>query len=389
MAERKFTAGRIFDGYRFLEDHVLITEGDGTVRNLLPQAEAGEDVSVLDGILTPGFINCHCHLELSHMKGKIPEGTGLVDFVFSVVSERHYADEEILAAIEKGEEEMLKGGIVAAGDICNNMLTLGQKAKGRMRYYNFIEASGWLPTISQTRFERAKAIFEAYEQASSHQYNSSIVPHAPYSVSSGLWKRIQPFFANRVVSMHNQETAFEDEFFRHGTGDFQRMYELMKINNDHHHPSGRSALQTVFDQLAGASSIILVHNTFTSEEDIEYVQSWSAGRGTAPVFFCLCVNANLYIEKEWPPLELLRNNGCSIVLGTDSLASNHKLSIASEMSAIRKRFPELPLEELLGWATINGARALEMNDLLGSFEKGKRPGVVLLDEKKMEARRVL
>jgi len=76
-------------------------------------------------------------------------------------------------------------------------------------------------------------------------------------------------------------------------------------------------------------------------------------------------------------------------LGTDSLASNHKLSIASEMSAIRKRFPELPLEELLGWATINGARALEMNDLLGSFEKGKRPGVVLLDEKKMEARRVL
>lgn len=96
------------------------------------------------------------------MKGRIPEKTGLVDFVFKVVTERHHFEEEILAAIADAEDEMLRNGIVAVGDICNNALTLPQKQKGRLRYYNFIEASGWLPAVSETRFRRAKELFEQY-----------------------------------------------------------------------------------------------------------------------------------------------------------------------------------------------------------------------------------
>src|SRR4051794_6897255 len=218
MNYRKYSAEKIFDGYVFLTDHVLITTEDGRIENLVPTAEAGDDVKSLEGILTPGFINCHCHLELSHMKGLIPEGTGLVDFVFKVVTERHHSGEEILDAISRAEDEMIANGIVAVGDICNNTHTILQKQKARIRYYNFIEASGWLPAVADQRFERSKEIYEEFEKASrvtlhASRNANSIIPHAPYSVSQNLWSHIQPFFENRVVSIHNQETAFEDEFF--------------------------------------------------------------------------------------------------------------------------------------------------------------------------------
>ena len=387
MKHRKIAARKIFDGYRFRDNHVLILTENGSVEALVTQEEAGGDLEQFEGILSPGFVNCHCHLELSHMKGRIPEMTGLVDFVFKVVSERGATEEEILSAIGVAENEMKSNGIVAVGDICNNPLTLLQKKKGNLHYFNFIEASGWLPAVSDLRFERAKAISEEYQSQLSEMAYCSIVPHAPYSVSENLWQAIQPYFAGKVVSIHNQETKFEDEFFLHGTGDFTRMYELMKIDNSHHVPTRRSSLQSYFTKLSIAEKVILVHNTFTKEEDIDYVNR-QLPNSKPQTFFCLCVNANQYIEDALPPIEMLRTKGCNIVLGTDSLASNWSLNILDEIRAIRKNFPQVSLEEVLQWATINGASALGMDAFLGSFEKGKKPGAVLLSEKNLRAEQI-
>ena len=390
MNRRKIWPEKIFDGYRFLEGHVLITTQEGIIEAIVPLSEAGDDIEQFAGLLTPGFVNCHCHLELSHMKGKVPEKTGLVDFVFKVVTERSASEEEILEAIAEAESEMKEAGIVAVGDICNNTLSIPQKQKGNLHYYNFIEASGWLPEVSETRFERAKTIYDAFERIRNSKFkiqNSSIVPHAPYSVSEKLWKRIQPYFQNKVVSIHNQETVFEDEFFLEGSGDFKRMYELMRIDNSHHVPTKKSSLQSYFEKLTVAEKIILVHNTFTKQHDIGFAKELSQlqiPNSRPQTFFCLCVNANQYIENALPPIELFRKNDCSIVLGTDSLASNWGLSILDEIKTIRKNFPQIPLEEVLGWATINGARALGMDDFLGSFEEGKKPGVVILLEDSLE-----
>ncbi|MEO7292506.1 MAG: amidohydrolase family protein, partial [Ginsengibacter sp.] len=207
--------------------------------------------------------------------------------------------------------------------------------------------------------------------------NTSIIPHAPYSVSDELWKLIAPYFENKVVSIHNQETSVEDELFLHGTGDFTRMYELMKIDNSHHKPSKRSSLQTFFSKLSGAASIILVHNTFTTQPDIEFAMNNKTD--AQKLFFCICINANQYIENAMPPIQLLIENNCNIVLGTDSLASNHSLNILHEMKTIQKNFPAISLAKMLQWATINGAKALQMENTLGSFEKGNTPGVVLIE----------
>jgi aminodeoxyfutalosine deaminase len=376
MSYLKFNADYLFTGTKMLDSNqVLITNERGVIEEIIHKHDAGEDIQYFNGLLSPGFVNCHCHLELSHMKGLIPEKSGLVDFVLKIVTERHFEDEEILKAISEAEDEMYANGIVAVGDICNNTLTLSQKSKGRLAYYNFIEVSGWLPAVSQMRFERAKNLLKEFSMLNA-QY--SIVPHASYSVSKNLWRKIQPYFTNKVVSVHNQETVFEDEFFSKGTGDFLRMYELMNIDNSHHKPTGLSSLQSYIDELNDAKNIILVHNTFTKQPDLDWIQS--PIRWYQPVvFFCLCANANKYIENVLPPIEMLLKNNCQIVLGTDSLASNWSLNLLDEMRTIQKKLPDALMQQLLQWATINGAQALQMDNILGSFEKGKQPGVVLID----------
>ena len=96
------------------------------------------------------------------------------------------------------------------------------------------------------------------------------------------------------------------------------------------------------------------------------------------MYFCLCPNANVYISNKLPDINLFVRNQCNIVLGTDSLASNDQLSILEEINTLQKAYPDLSLSEMLKWATSNGAKALKIDDKYGSFEKGKTPGVVLI-----------
>lgn len=372
MSFRKFQADFLFTGQQMLSPKsVLICSEEGVVVEITDEKEAGDDIKKMSGVLSPGFINCHCHLELSHMRGLIPEKTGLIDFVFAVVTQRHFPEEEILEAIAVAESKMIQNGIVAVGDVCNNLLTMEQKLKYNLLYYNFVESSGWLPNLADQRFTRSKACLSEY----SKYFPASLVPHAPYSVSDQLWNLIKPYYKNKVVSIHNQETIFEDELFLENSGDFVRMYQLMNLNHSFFEASGKSSLQTYFSKFEDAAQVLLVHNTFTKEQDVEFVKS---ARPSDSVFFCLCINANQYIEQSIPPLDMLRKHGSNIVLGTDSLASNWSLSILDEMKTIQRKFPSVAIEELLTWATSNGAKALQMEDKLGSFEKGKQPGVVLL-----------
>lgn len=376
----KFKASQLFTGTEMLDEKfVLITKADGSIETVVKADEAGEDVQQLSGTLCPGFINTHCHLELSHTKGLIAEHTGLVDFVLQVVTQRHFPEDEILAAIEKAENDMLSAGIVAVGDICNNTLTLPQKKLNRLHYHNFIEVSGWNPLIADIRMERSLEHYHAFQQAFPEQ--SSLVPHAPYSVSNELWGLMQPYFTKQLLTIHNQETKAENELFQNGTGDFVRLYETMRINNPSFKAPGTHSLPAYFYQMQQAKQVILVHNSFTSQEDIDHVLQTNT-----PVSFCFCPNANLYIENSLPPVDLLLQNNLNICIGTDSLASNHQLSVLEEIKTLQLHFPHVSLTTLLQAATLNGAKALGMDDVLGSFEKGKKPGILLLDSEKTVTR---
>ncbi len=374
---RKFSADNIFNGYQFLQQQVLITDAAGVIVDIIDENESGDDVEKLNGILCPGFINAHCHLELSHMKGHIPKHTGLVDFVLKVVTERHFAEQEIFDAIENAEEEMLQNGIVAVGDICNNILTIPKKNKGRLLYHNFIEASGFIPALAEDRFDKSKLILDEYRTTINEQ-RSTIAPHAPYSVSPVMFSMINDLPNNNLLTIHNQETAAENEFFEKGTGDFLRLYKQMGIDISFFKPSGKTSLQTWLPHFTKEQTIILVHNVCTSAEDLEFVKR-TANSEQRTTFYCLCPNANLYISNTLPDVNMLMQHTDNIVLGTDSLASNDALSIWAEIKTLQQNFKEIDLAILLKWATSNGARALQMDNSLGSFEKGKQPGVILLD----------
>lgn len=378
MSYQKFQATQLFTGTELLgPEKILITDDAGTIETILDEKEAGENIRQLNGVLSPGFINCHCHLELSHLRGRIPEKTGLVDFVFKIVNERHFPEAEILDAISVAEEEMLNNGIVAVGDICNNSLTVSQKAKQKLAYYNFIELTGWLPAVSQARFEKSLAFYHSFRQLQTpnSKLQTSLSPHAPYSVSAELWELMIPYFAGNTVTIHNQETAFEDTLFTQKDGDFMRMYSLMKMDTAFFTPTGKSSLQSYLPKMGSAAKKILVHNTFTSEEDVLFANS-----GSSDLSWCICINANQYIEQAVPPIDLFRKYHSRLVVGTDSLASNWSLSILDELKTITQHFPQIPLTELLQWSTLNGAQALQMEDRLGSFEKGKQPGILLLQQ---------
>lgn len=375
---RKFSTDKIFDGYQFLHQKVLVTNEGGVITDIVNEKDSGDDVEKLQGILCPGFINAHCHLELSHMKGHIPRHTGLVDFVLKIVTERHYAEHDILEAIENAEDEMLQNGIVAVGDICNNTLTIPQKKKGRLQYHNFIETSGFVPAFANDRFDRSMQILGDY-RSTLNNHRSTINPHAPYSISPQLFELINDLHGNNLLTIHNQETIAENEFFEKGTGDFLRLYQQMGIDISFFKPSGKTSLQTWLPFFTKEQSIILVHNVYTSAEDLEFVIR-TTNNDQRSTFFCLCPNANLYISNTLPDVKMLMQHTDEIVLGTDSLASNDELSILSEIKTLKDNFSEIDLAVLLKWATSNGAKALQMDDKLGSFENGKQPGVVLIEE---------
>jgi cytosine/adenosine deaminase-related metal-dependent hydrolase len=387
MGHYKFRGDQIFDGYRFREkDSVLIMTEDGYFADILPAADAGDNILDHSGIISPGLINCHCHLELSHMKDSIPQMTGLVDFVTQVIKNRHIGQEELDSAIETAEAEMINCGIVAVGDICNNTLTIPQKLKGRLRYHNFIEASGFPPDVAQMRFQRALDIYNEYADKYHIPGSNSIVPHAPYSVSTELWKKIVHFPGNRLLTIHNQETIAEDELFQYKKGDFLDLYGNLNIDISFFEPTGTSSLQSYLPRFLEHQQVILVHNVHTTKEDFRQLKN---GEVKCSAYFCLCPNANLYISGQLPNLDLLTAETGDIVLGTDSLASNQQLSILAEMQTLRNHYPSIPLEKLFCWATINGAKALLMDKMLGSFERGKQPGVALSSSDLSTSRRLL
>jgi aminodeoxyfutalosine deaminase len=386
MSYRKFSADQLFDGFAMLGNEVvLVMTAQGVVDNIIPAADAGENVQYYPGILSPGFINCHCHLELSHMKDQIEQKGGLTSFVTQVIQNRHLTEKEILAAIATAEDQMLENGIVAVGDICNNTLTIPQKIKGRIRYHNFIEASGFSPKVSEVRFQRAVDIFNEYASCSAiADASNSIVPHAPYSVSDSLWEKIVEFPGNQLLTIHNQESEEEKDLFVEKKGGFLKLYDTLGIDTSFFQPSGRSSLQTYLSRFLPGQQVILVHNVHTDQADLDYAKSVNPG-----LYWCFCPNANFYITGKLPDVELFRKQGQTIVLGTDSLASNQQLSILAEMQTIRSSFPSIPVGELLGWATINGAKALQMDDSLGSFETGKQPGVILVGNDLSAVRRLM
>lgn len=371
------TADRIHTGKCWLPEGAIIdVADDGSINGILEKTD--EDVKRYNGVLTPGFINVHCHLELSHMKGKVAECTGLVPFLQKVNTTRNdHTEEDKVAARCEALDAMYNNGIVAVGDIANIADTVDLRAKGKMHFHSFVESIGFNPA-PQRAMERAESTYQTFNSQESVEdvyLRQSITPHAPYSVSEGLFRAINDFDPNSLLSIHNQECAAEDEYYTHKKGALRDMLLGMGLDDSFFEAKGLSSLQTYINWLSPKHQVIFVHNTYAQKEDIQ-----RAEQHFEQVYWCLCPNANKYIENRLPDIAMIMQYGTSICVGTDSLSSNHQLCILSELKTIKNEYPHISWETLLQWGTLNGARALKMEDTIGSIEVGKRPGLILIDD---------
>ena len=317
-----------------------------------------EKLEIFNGVLCPGFINAHCHLELSHLKGIAEKGRGFLDFIKTIKKRGEFNHKEIQNGIEKAEQEMIKNGIVAVGDICNTKDTIWQKQKSNMKYYNYIEIFGVETSETEIIISNALHIRDQFRAAG---LQATITPHAPYSVPPIMMQKILSFFDTKdhVFSIHMHETEAENKLFEHKKGKFYTWLNNINASSEIWEKRNKSIdiVKELKDQ-----RILLVHNTFVKKEDL--IDS----------YYCTCPNANLYIEDALPDYSIFDVE--KLCVGTDSLASNNSLSILKELLTIQKN-TDFDLNKLLKIASKNGAEALRFLDL-GTFEKGKKPGVNLL-----------
>lgn len=357
-----------------IKNGVLAINSKGMIKGVYTEQEAQDrgisDIEYHEGLLVPGFVNTHCHLELSNLRGQIPKRTGLPEFVKSVMKLRTSDEYELNVAMLRADIEMYENGIVAVGDISNQLISSGFKASSPVYYFTFLEIMGFNPAMAKKAMKRAKQFKKDFDDLP-----VSIVPHAPYSVSVDLFHELAKYALHQdgPVSIHNQESKDENAFFEHKTGGFLDLFKFLGQDIDFYQPPGKTSLQSYLSLLSPQLKTLLVHNTYTSAADVAY-----ANRIHQKLYWCLCPNANMYIENTLPDVNMLLEAGLKITIGTDSLASNNGLDILSEINLLQEHF-DVPTEDLLKWATYNGAEFLGIEGRFGSFEIGKQPGINLVN----------
>ena len=358
-----------------IKNGIVTVDDTGKIVSVTDQnsaaASPGVPVKKVSGVICPGFINTHCHLELSHLKGKINKKTGLINFIKQVQDQRKTETEKtILDAAVKADHTMMENGIVAVGDIANTGATVAIKAASKLYYHTFVETFGFIPAQAKQVFDKALALLNEFKPQS-----CSVTPHAAYSVSKELFKLIRNYSQNteNLISLHNQESEEENKFYRYKLGDFNDLYAHFGINIDFFKPQARNSLQSVIPLLSNKQDVLLVHNTYTNLKDIYFLK-----RFDHKINWCFCPNANLYIEGRLPKIELFFEQGFNITLGTDSLASNDHLCILTEMRTLQQKYPSITTATLMEWGTINGAKYLGIDDEKGTIEAGKTPGLNLI-----------
>ncbi len=365
-----------------LKRSVVTTEDDGTIIRIEnKEGDLIEEHSTefYNGIIIPGFVNCHCHLELSHMKGSVPKGLGLGGFIEHVINSRENKKEFSYSA-SSADNYMFKEGIVLCADICNTSDTFNLKKESGIAYLNLLEVFGQDPDVAVRRMDEINTLAE---KAKSMDLVFSLVPHAVYSMSLTLLKLLKrKSSGNKVTSIHFMETEGEQTFLS------QNGSPRMSANTGSELvPPGLGPGQyhsdIILNEITRSGNLILVHNTFADQNTIRAIQQ------RKNVFWCICPNSNIYIENKIPPVNMLIEEGVEIVIGTDSLASNAGLSILEELKTIQLNFPLIPLENLILWATMNGAKALDEETRFGKIEPGKKPGLLVLQNVDLQNMKLL
>lgn len=337
---------------------VVELDASGTITSIT-RCESIDNMASVEffpGILIPGMVNLHCHLELSYLRGAIEEQSGFAGFARAIGAVRgNFSEEQRLHAASVADSTMWQEGIEAVLDIANDDLIMPIKERSKIEYHTLFELFG----LGCNSLEKHVAMAAKWS-------NSTITPHSTYSLQDQIFK--QSCKANNsTISIHFLESDAEKELYS-GEGSLSAWYERMGWQCDF--LGYTTPTRRLVESIDPGRSVVLVHGCKATEEDVALLDShFHEG-----VTWVLCPESNRFISNDRPPVDMLRERGARIAIGTDSLASARSLSMIENLRLLGN----VPINELLSWATKGGAEALGAEHL-GELAVGKRPGIVLIE----------
>ena len=347
---------------------VVEVDNHGTITDITRHDTIDNLASVefYPGILIPGMVNAHSHLELAYLRGAIAEGTGFAGFAREIGRVRgNYTNKERLHAASVADSEMWHEGVEAVLDIANDDLIMPIKEGSNIEYHTLFEVFGLTAQSCDTQ----RTMVAKYRHA-------DITTHSTYSLQDAIFREIASK-GTESLSVHLLES--EDEIALYNKkGSLWEWYSRMGWECDflhYGHPAKRIA-----ESVPANRATLLVHGCKSTAEDITLLDKHFATQPT----WVMCPESNRYISGITPPVALYRELGAQIAIGTDSLASARHLSMVENMRLLG----DVPLAELLTYATLNGAKALGIAERKGSIEVGKQPGLAVISGVDFQAMRL-
>ncbi|PIR01202.1 MAG: hypothetical protein COV66_01960 [Nitrospinae bacterium CG11_big_fil_rev_8_21_14_0_20_45_15] len=322
-------------------------------RKAQPQESTVIDLS--DHLLLPGFINAHCHLSLSCLKGKVPKTERFTDWVRALL--KISADipfMEKLAGIRAGAQEMLSSGVTTLADYISQAELFPEYAELPLRKILFLETLGFNANRVQYVCKEVEAILDSHASHRNAIFQFGLAPHAPYSVSPYLFKALKSLAQQRKLpfSCHVAEFPEEIRFLREGGGEMEAFLIERGVFDENWNPPETGVLQYL-DSLDVLQDLVAVHLNHIESSDLELMQQHHTGAVFCPG------STQWFDRKKNLPLRKILNMGITAGLGTDSLASNESLNFLRELKIAEMLIPEISRMEWLEMATRGGAKILE------------------------------
>ena len=340
--------------------------------NDCPEVAPHQVSSYPNHLLMPGLVNAHTHLSLSNLKNKTKGAICFVDWIKEIILHSNsMTDLDEKDAVKKGIKKLISSGTTTIGDISGSGVSMELMRDMKLRGVVFLEIIGFKKSMKNDQMNWIDRFLRLSK--SNGQVTCGLSPHAPYSVSPQLIQSAYHLAKSEQLplAMHIAETVDELEFIEKGEGALRRFLEDRGKWEPDWKPQKKSPIKYL-ESLNVLKGITGIHLNHMNEEDLKIIKK----KNMSVVY---CPKSNQWFQRKGPyPLMKFLKNKINVAIGTDSLASNDKLNMFEELTLIKTDFPDINDKILLQMATINGAKALGLENVTGSLETGKKADIIAL-----------
>jgi len=330
------------------------------------------------GIILPGLINLHTHLEYTALEG-LTEPAPFLDWLDNLIMRsKKFSTKDWGESYKRGIEELKRCGVTTVVDVARRGVGLDDLVASALRGIYCIEFVAVDDSHLLSAGEELKRTLDsALTTTQGTKVQIGLAPHSVYTLSKKALILVAELARekNLVLTIHLAELRAESELITQGRGpltDFLSRYQLDTVP-----PEGFGLSSAAYLRECGIldSKLVASHGVWVDDEDLELLRDRGIG-------IALCVRSNHFLKNGRAPLEQMKSQGIHFGIGTDSLASNVSLDLFEELRFFKSRYQGFSDEALLQMITVNSAEVLGMSEMIGSVEKGKKADLVVMKLKR-------